>query len=572
MPARPTTRRRSTPSTFATTSTNTTARTIDWTVSDGVASSATEISTVDVRDAPTVTAGASVTFDGGGSPVALDSGLAVTDPSSSTLIGASVTIVGDTSTDRLNFGTQSGISGSYNTSNGVLTLTGTASVANYQTALRSITYNVSPSNSDPTDGGGDTSRTIDWTVNDGVLSASVVTSTLDTVHEPPTVAAGGTPTFDGGGSPVPLDASATAADGDSGGDLTKATVIIGGYLNGDTLTVGTPGDLGVTFNNGTLTLSGSVSIATYNSALDSVEYGFTAGADPTGGGSHTSRTISWSVNDGVASSITASSALNVVHVAPTIAAGGTATFTGGGPAVALDIGLTVSDGDSGNVLSSATVAVVDAITGDTLNFSSDPSTDGNIAVASDGDGVLVLTSSGSTATMEQWQTALESVTYNFSPSNGDPTVGGTDKSRTIDWTVNDGSSSNGGSGLVTSTLDLTLCYCRGSRILTDHGEVAVEDLRIGDRVVTFSGAARPIRWIGHRDIDLTRHPAPEQAQPIRIRANAVADGVPRRDLLLSPDHAVLFDGLLVIARLLVNGASIEREVQCNHVTLLPHRT
>jgi hypothetical protein len=109
------------------------------------------------------------------------------------------------------------------------------------------------------------------------------------------------------------------------------------------------------------------------------------------------------------------------------------------------------------------------------------------------------------------------------------------------------------------------CFAAGTRIMTERGEIAVERLAAGDRVLTAEGAARPIRWIGHRKINLARHPRPEQVRPILVRAHAVADGVPHRDLRVSPDHALLFDGILILARLLVNGASIERDVHCRYV-------
>jgi autotransporter passenger strand-loop-strand repeat protein len=121
-------------------------------------------------------------------------------------------------------------------------------------------------------------------------------------------------------------------------------------------------------------------------------------------------------------------------------------------------------------------------------------------------------------------------------------------------------------GGTTVMLESTPCYCRGTRILTERGEIAVEDLRSGDRVVTFDGALRPIRWIGYRQLDLLRHAHAEIAQPILIRRDAFADGVPCRDLRVSPDHAVLLDGGLIAARLLLNGASVVRETACRNVT------
>ena len=106
------------------------------------------------------------------------------------------------------------------------------------------------------------------------------------------------------------------------------------------------------------------------------------------------------------------------------------------------------------------------------------------------------------------------------------------------------------------------CYAAGTRILTVDGEVRVEDLRVGDRLPTIvarSSKMRPIRWIGRTHVDLGRHPTPETAGPIRVRTSAIADAVPRRDLLLSPDHSVYVDGALIPIHLLVNGATIIRE-------------
>lgn len=112
-------------------------------------------------------------------------------------------------------------------------------------------------------------------------------------------------------------------------------------------------------------------------------------------------------------------------------------------------------------------------------------------------------------------------------------------------------------------LSTQVCYVAGTHILTPSGEQRVEDLRVGDDVMTASGedlVPRPIKWIGYRRLDLRSHPRAETAAPIRICRGAVADGVPHADLLVSPDHAILLDGKLICARQLVNGTTIRQEI------------
>ena len=117
-------------------------------------------------------------------------------------------------------------------------------------------------------------------------------------------------------------------------------------------------------------------------------------------------------------------------------------------------------------------------------------------------------------------------------------------------------------GAWTTSGEDVACYMTGTRILTGRGEVAVEELQVGDRVVTFTGfgsTLKPIRWLGHRRIDLRRHPDPANTHPVRFRAGALGEGCPHRDLLVSPNHRMQVDGTLVTAIELANGASILQE-------------
>ena len=102
------------------------------------------------------------------------------------------------------------------------------------------------------------------------------------------------------------------------------------------------------------------------------------------------------------------------------------------------------------------------------------------------------------------------------------------------------------------------CFWGGTKIATPTGEVKVETLKRGDLVLTVDGRALPVIWLGRQTISRL-FTDPLRALPIRIKAGALADNVPSRDLLLSPDHAVLIDHALVQAGALVNGTSIVRE-------------
>jgi hypothetical protein len=100
------------------------------------------------------------------------------------------------------------------------------------------------------------------------------------------------------------------------------------------------------------------------------------------------------------------------------------------------------------------------------------------------------------------------------------------------------------------------CYVRGTMILAEFGELAVEDLRIGDRVVTVTGASLPVRWIGRREYYASDLDDALDLLPIRICVGALGLNMPHRDLYVSPEHCMLIDGAMIPARNLINGTTI----------------
>lgn len=126
------------------------------------------------------------------------------------------------------------------------------------------------------------------------------------------------------------------------------------------------------------------------------------------------------------------------------------------------------------------------------------------------------------------------------------------------------------SGAVTSTLTFTnieqvICFTPGTLIATPKGERLVEDLRPGDKVITRDDGIRELAWVGARRLeaaDLMAHP---KLRPILIRAGSLGDGLPERDMTVSPNHRMLIRS--AEASLLFD----EREVlaAANHLTGMP---
>jgi hypothetical protein len=131
-----------------------------------------------------------------------------------------------------------------------------------------------------------------------------------------------------------------------------------------------------------------------------------------------------------------------------------------------------------------------------------------------------------------------------------------------------------GGGAQPAIIDTVTCFAKGTRIRTPEGDVNVEALQPGQMVLTARGAAKPVKWIGHRSVNCRCHPNPAKVWPIRVRAHAFGRSLPARDLLVSPQHALFDEGVLIPAKYLVNGHNVIQEpvdsIEYYHVELEQH--
>lgn len=88
-------------------------------------------------------------------------------------------------------------------------------------------------------------------------------------------------------------------------------------------------------------------------------------------------------------------------------------------------------------------------------------------------------------------------------------------------------------------IDIIPCFASGTLIRTVNGDAAVEDLRVGDLVLTKDHGPQPIRWIGRRKLGAHTLKAAPHLRPIRIKAGALGATTPSSDLVVSPQHRIL---------------------------------
>ena len=100
------------------------------------------------------------------------------------------------------------------------------------------------------------------------------------------------------------------------------------------------------------------------------------------------------------------------------------------------------------------------------------------------------------------------------------------------------------------------CFLTGTRIATPDGERAIETLQPGDLVRTAEGTAKPVLWVWKQEIT-NIFGLGEARAPVRVAAHALGPGCPARDLIVTADHALAVDGLLINAGALVNGTTIQ---------------
>jgi hypothetical protein len=468
-----------------------------------------------------MTAGGTLSYTENASASPIDAGLTVNDLDGGNLSSARVTIsAGRTTGDLLGFTTQNGITASYDSANGILSLTGTATIAQYQSALRSVTFSSTSENPTATSA----SRTISWTVTDPTsLTSTAVTSTINitALNDAPTFTATISGTYTEAGTALAFLSSAAVADVDASNfNSGSVTVSLGAYQTGDVLSINNQGtgtgQIGVSGSNVSFegvtigTFSGGTAsnlVITFNSTsatpaavqalMGRLRFSSTSN-NPTNFGNATTRTATVTLNDGGntgtggAQSASVSGTINVsgVNNAPTVTAPGSFSLTEdvagnlvytGTPfadvdSASLTVTLSIDDG-SINATSGGSVTVGGSATARTFqgtiaNLNAFFTTAGNITYtpAANNTTSRTLTTSASDGLLS----GSASSTIGFTPVNDAPTVSAPSTfSLTEDTTGNLLYTGTPFADVDSASLTVTLSIDDGSINATSGGSVTV---------------------------------------------------------------------------------------------------
>jgi hypothetical protein len=409
-------------------------RTVTFMVNDGTDNSNTQsrnISVTGTNSAPVLAAieGTALNYNEGDGAVIITTSLTVTDADNANLASALISFSANyqNGEDVLSFTNANGISGSWNASTGQLSLTGSATVANYRTALRSVRYtnnSLTPSN---------LTRTVTFRVNDGTDNSNTQSRNISVsgANSAPVLAAieGGTLAYTEGDGPVNITSTITVTDADNTSLASAVIIISDNYQSGeDVLSFTNANGITGSWNasTGQLSLSGSATVANYRSALRAVRYTNNS-VNPV----NLTRIVSFTVNDGTDNSNTQSRNISVagINSAPVLSAieAGTLAYTEGDGPVNITGTIAVTDADNTS-LSSAVISIFTNYQNgeDVLSF-----TNANGITGSWNASTGQLSLSGS-ATLANYRTALRAVRYTNSsatPSN---------LTRTVTFRVNDG--------------------------------------------------------------------------------------------------------------------------------------
>ena len=313
--------------------------------------------------------------------------------------------------DKLSFASQNGITGSWNAANGTMTLSGTSSVANYQAAMRSVTYNNTSATPNTA-----LTRTIEFQGLDGILFSNAVTRQMNVGANSVLTGLGQTVNYTEGGSSLAFGTGMVATD-PGVGNATRATITMTNWQPEDRLSFNnifalqhTESIVGTT---DTYTITGSASVDHYRTLLGSFLY-WDASSNPN---TSAHRVATFQIFFGSAASNTVSQTINVTSVdnAPVISSLETnAMFVqSNNPASLIPISQTLllTDPDSVNC-SKATVTIIGYQPGDKLNFTNHTGITGLFdSVAGS------LTLSG-TSSVSNYRTALRSVTFSTTAGTG----------------------------------------------------------------------------------------------------------------------------------------------------------